>query len=243
MLKSKINKADFDALPEALKQYYKANGDHYLLESDDAVELRNAKDREAEARRIATERADRLQAEKDAAEAATNEALLAKAKKEKDVEALEASWQAKLDAAVNAEVTKRTKREDQLRELLVENKAIELANELSISPKLILPHIRERLAAELDGDKPITRVLDADKQPTAKTLAELKQEFIDNKDFASIIKGSKGSGGGAGGSGSGGGADGKKFTDLSETERVALHAENPVKFREMAHEAGITLPN
>lgn len=240
-LKSKITKAEFDALHDILKPEYKVSGDHYLLDSDEANELRAAKDRETEARRAEKERADRLQAEKDAAEEEARTAKLDKAKKDKDVEGLEASWNDKLTAAVAAEKVKTEKRENQLRKLLVDNQAISLANELSVSPKLILPHIRERLAAELDGDTPITRILDADGKPSAKTIADLKAEFIDNPDFKTIIKGSNANGGGAGGGNSGGGADGKKFSDLSETERVALHRENPTRYNEMAKAAGHNL--
>lgn len=243
MLKSKINKSEYEALPDALKEHYKQDGENYLLDSDDANELRSAKEREAEEARRQRERADSLQREKDEAERLRREAELSKAKKDKDVEALEASWKADLEAAVAAERRITEKREEQLRQLLVEQKATEIANEISISPRLLLPHIRERLRAEFDGEKPVTRVLDLEGKPTAKTLADLKQEFIDNKDFAAIIKGSNATGGGASGNGgSGGGASSKKFSDLTETERVTLHRENPTRFRELAREAGVTIP-
>jgi len=231
-LKSKLTKAEFEALPEALQEHYKADGDNYLLDSDDARELRAAKDRETEAARREKERADRLQAEKDEAERLRIEAETDKARKSKDVEALETSWKADKEAAVNAEKAVTARREEQLRNLLVENVALSIANEISTSPKIILPHIRERLTAELDGDKPLTRVLDGDGKPSAKSVDELKREFIDNKEFASIIKGSNASGGGASGGGSGGGAT-KKLSEMSEQERVALHRDNPDEFRRL----------
>lgn len=234
-LKSKITKAEFDALNDILKAEYKVSGDSYLLDSDEATELRAAKDRETEARKTEKARADALQVEKDTAEAARVEAERAKAAKDKDVATLEASYKAEADNRVNAEKVNTARRETQLRDLLVENKAIELANEISTSPVLILPHIRSRLRAELDGDKPITRVLDDKGEVSAKTLDDLKKELVDNAAFKAIIKASNASGGGAGGGGgSGGGADnGKKFSDLSETERVALHRENPTRFNEL----------
>jgi alanyl-tRNA synthetase len=233
-LKSKITKAEFDALNDVLKAEYKEKDGSYLLDSDEANELRQAKERESEARRLEKERADRLQTEKDAAEAATREAERLKAIKEKDLTTLEASYKSEKETAVAAEKAKTEKRESQLRELLVENKALELANEISTSPTLILPHIQKRLRAELDGDKPVTRVLDDKGEISAKTMDDLKKELVDNAAFKAIIKASNASGGGAGGGGgSGGGADGKKFTDLSEAERVALHRENPTRFNEL----------
>lgn len=237
-LKSKITKAEFDALNDVLKAEYKASGDSYLLDADDMNELRIAKDRETEARRLEKERADRLQGEKDTAEAARVEAERLKALKEKDVTTLEASYRAEKETAVNAEKLITAKREGQLRELLVENQAIALANEISISPILILPHIRARLKAELDGDKPITRILDDKGEVSAKTMEDLKKELIDNPNFKAIIKASNANGGGAGGGGgSGGGADGKKFSELSETERVTLYRENPTRFNELKNAA------
>lgn len=237
-LKSKITKAEFDALNDVLKAEYKANGDNYFLDADDMTELRAAKDRETEARRVEKERADRLQSEKDTAEAGRIEAERLKALKDKDVTTLEASYKAEKETAVNAEKAVTAKRESQLRDLLVENQAIAMANEISVAPTLILPHIRARLKAELDGDKPSTRVLDEKGDVSAKSLADLKKEFIDNPEFKSIIKASNANGGGAGGGGgSGGGADGKKFNDLTEAERTALYRDNPTRFNELKNAA------
>lgn len=242
-LKSKLTKTEFDALPDALKEHYKQDGDNYLLESDEAAELRAAKDREKEEARKQKERADTLQREKDEIERQAREAEAEKARKNKDVEALEASWKADKEAAILAERKNTEKREQQLRVLLEENEAVKIAAEISTSPKLILPHIRERLRAELDGEKPITRVLDAEGKPSSKTLDDLRQEFVDNKEFASIIKGSNASGGGANGNGgSGSGATSKSFKDMSEPERVALHRDNPTRYRELARESGIVIP-
>lgn len=241
-LKSKITKAEFDALEDAVKSHYRVNKEDsniYTLDTDDAAELRAARDAEAELARQQRERADRLQREKDEADERARQAALDKAKKDKDIEALEASWKADKEAAIAAERIKTEHREKQLRDMLVEQKALELAAEISIMPKLLSSVIRARLAAELDGDKPFTRVLDENGQPSAKTLDDLKKEFVDNAEYASIIRGTKASGGGATGNGnSGGGAASKKFSELTEAERVELARSNPEKFREMAKEAG-----
>lgn len=242
-LKSKVTKAEFDALPEALKEHYKEVGDHYLLDSDDAEELRKAKEREAEERKREKERADAAEKAQREAEERERVAKEEAAKKKGDIAALELSWKEKSEKAVADEKTKREATEAQLRMLLVDNVAISIANEISTSPKLIIPHLKARMAAELTGDKPITRVLDADGKPSALSLDDLKKEFVANADFAAIIKGSNANGGGAGGNGSGGGApSGKKIKDMTEAERTAMARSNPEGYRAMCKAEGILLP-
>lgn len=243
MLKSRLTKAEFDALPDALKEYYKAEGDVYLLQSDEAAELRAAKDREAERRAEAERERDRLKAEKDEADRKAQEvadaAAREKAKKDGDISALEQSWQAKVDAAKAEGKAEADKYKNMLTGLLVDKEAEALAAEISVSPKLLVPHIRGRLKAELEGEKPVTRVLDAAGQPSALTLAELKQEFVANPDFAAIIRGSNASGGGANGQHSGGGAAGKKISEMSEAEKVAYHRQNPAAYKQQALAEGL----
>ena len=233
MLRSRISATDFAALPEILQKEYKKDGDNYVLDSDDASELRTANTRAREERDEYKRRADQLETEKAEQVRLAQEAATAKAKKDKDVEALEASWKTEKETAINIEKANTVRRENQLSELLVENIALQIANEISTSPIIILPHIRARLLADLTGDKAITRVLDLEGKPSAKTLEDLKKEFIDNKDFASIIKGTNGSGGGASGNGSSGGAAHKSLKDMSETERLSMARDNPMRFREL----------
>jgi hypothetical protein len=79
---------------------------------------------------------------------------------------------------------------------LVDNAALALATKISTSPALLLPHIRLRLIADMTGDEPVTKVIGADGKPTDLTIDKLGEEFVANKDFATIIKASNGSGGG-----------------------------------------------
>lgn len=224
-LKSKITKAEFDALADALKAVYKELNGSYVLDSDDANELRVAKERSDAERTAEKARADALQATADAAAEALRQAELDAAKKKGDVAAIETSWQAKVDAAIAEGIKKLDAMKEKLRRLLVTNVALAMASEISNSPDLILPHIEKRLQADVDGDEPTTRVLGLDGKPTALKIDELKQEFVANEKFAAIVIGSKATGGGAGKGGNGGGAPtGKKISELNEAERVALHA-------------------
>jgi hypothetical protein len=239
VLKSKITKAEYDALSDALKAVYKLEGDTALLQSDDAAELRAAKDREAQRAREAEAERDRLKQEKATAEAAAaaaaEDAAREKAKKAGDITALETSWQGKVDA----EKQRGDKLENQLKTLLVNNEAIKLASEISVSPSLLIPIIERRLQADLTGEKPITRVLDVNGAPSAFNLDDLKKELVANKEFAAIIKGSNASGGGANGNNSGGGAAGKKIKDMTEAEKVAFHRANPAAYKEQARSEGL----
>lgn len=245
MLKSKITKAEYDALDAALKPFYKLEGDSALLQSDEATELRAAKDREKVRADEAEAEARRLKDEKTAADNAAAEATrLAneeKARKAGDITALETSWQGKLDAAVKVEKDRADKLEGQLRVLLVDNAALAIANEISTDPDLIMPVITKRLKAELDGDTAITRVLDADGKPSAANIDDLKKELVANTKYARIMKGSNASGGGAGGQQNGGGAPSgdKKISDMTEAERVAAHKADPVAYKQRAKAEGL----
>lgn len=238
MLKQRIDKTAFDLLPDVMKAEYKANPTNaaeYVLDAEDAREALAARDREKA-------RGDALQAQIDTingdlatARAAAEAAAVEANKKKGDIPALEASWQKKLDDAKVAADAAVEKLKGQLKQLLVHNKAIEIANQISTVPDLLVSTIEARLSAEIDGDTPITRVLDAAGKPSAISLDDLSKEFVANPRYASIIKANDASGGGAGGGGTGGGAPGgKKFSDMTEAERVTLNRNDPAAYRRLS---------
>lgn len=246
MLKTKITKAEFDALDAALKAFYKLEGSDYLLQSDDAAELRAAKQREADARKIAEDEVARLKKIADDAETARVQAETAaaeeKARKAGDTATLEKSWETKMNNAVKAATDRADKLEAQLRTVLVEKEANALAADISVSPSLLAPVIAARLEADLTGDKPVTRVKDANGQPSALNLADLRAELIANTEYSAIIKGTGANGGGAGGFKPGGGAA-KKISDMTETERVSFARTDSAAFRAQATAEGYALPS
>jgi hypothetical protein len=234
MLKSKITKAEYDALADALKAVYKQDGDNYLLQSDDAAELRAllATERD-ERKRLETEKAQREAAEEAARQEAARkeaEAAEALARKNNDIQALEASWSAKVEAAKQAGEQETQRLRTMLENVLVDKEAEALANKISTAPGLLKPAIKARLQADLTGDTPITRVLDANGKPSAANLAELEQELVANREYAAIIKGTNANGGGANGNGLGGGATSKKISEMTEAERVAAYRADPAAF-------------
>lgn len=124
------------------------------------------------------------------------------ARKTGDIATLEKSWEKKLTDQAAEYQAKVDRLSEHTTRTLVDNVAQSLASKISTAPALILPHIKARLQADFDGDEPKTRVLDGNGQPSALTIDDLAHEFIENKDFAAIITGSKASGG-AGVSGGG----------------------------------------
>lgn len=234
--KLKIDQAAYDALSDEHKALYKkADGAEHFdldLEPGEVPDVDGLKRKNAE-----------LLEEKKAEQRRREAAELERAKKDGDVTALETSWQTRLDTEVGAERAKVTGLEAQLQALTVGRAATELAAELAVvtngvsSAKALLPHIEKRLSMEVGQDGVAkVRVLDADGKPSAKTLDQLKDEFRADPVFAPLIQASKAGGSGADGGKGGGGAVTKAFADLSETERVALFREDPVKFKVMKAE-------
>lgn len=238
-LKAKISKAEHDKLPDALKSEYKADGDNFVLDvegAEDPAELRRARDREKEAARVAREEADAAKKRAEEAEAKLADGEQTDARKKGDIAALEKSWKDKADKIEKDGKEAADKLRGQMRNLLVRDKARELAEAISTAPELILPHIESRLSAEFEGDMPTTRVLDVDGKPSAASVDDLRKELVATPKFAAIIKASSASGGGAGNGGgsNGGGATDKSFGDLTERERIEFHQRDPQAFKQAA---------
>lgn len=123
-----------------------------------------------------------------------------------DVDKLENSWKEKLSKLQTDKDAQIAARDTTLQEILVDNKAIAIANAISNAPHLMIPHVKARLKAEMQDGKFVTRVLDKEGKPSALGIEELQKELVADKQFAPIIIQSKASGGGASGSNGGSGA-------------------------------------
>jgi hypothetical protein len=237
MLKGKITQAEFDALHEEIKKLYKKEGDAFLLQlspEDDLGALRRAKDREAQTAKDEKDRADKLQKQLEAIEGDD-------ARKKGDIAGLERSWEKKRDDAVAAVQAKLDGAKAFIEKMLVKDKAELLATKLGgkDNAEILTPHIEKRLKAEYaEGADPKTRVLDAAGGISALTLDDLEKEFVANPKFKSIIVVSNASGGASGDKGTGNSAvpNGKKFADLSETERIEWSKSDPAGFNRAVEE-------
>lgn len=112
--------------------------------------------------------------------------------------------------------------------MTVEATASAMAAELAVegSAKALLPHIRARMTMELRDGKPTAVILGPDGKPSALTVAELKQEFINDAAFAPLIVGSKASGAGGGKGGKGGGATTVDPAKMTNEEKAAYISEH-----------------
>lgn len=232
-LKRKITKADFDALNPLLQAEYKAEGVDYVLDAegfDDPAELKRAKDREVEARKVSDAKVKELET-KLATITDTD------ARRAGDIATLEKSWQAKLDKTIADSTLVVAGKDKFIQTTLVDSVAQSLASELAgESAIVLLPHIKARLSADLTGEKPLTRVLDNDGKPSAASVEDLKKEIAADNRFKAVVIASKASGGGAAGGGgrpNGGGAapSNKKFKELNDQERIDWHKRDPEGFK------------
>lgn len=227
-LKRKIEKSVWEDLNPEIKALYAEKNGAYVLDvesaEDDAAELKRAKDREAQGRKDEKKRADDLQAQLD--ELTGNDA-----KKRGDIETLEKSWKEKSEKEKAPLLAQIDKLKNVAVKSLADATADTLAKEISTVPSLMRKAIRERLAVDFDSDEPALRVLDATGKPSALSLDDLKKELVANKDFSSIIIGSKASGSGTSkdtkqqgqGSAQPQGANGqpKQFREMTPIEKVA----------------------
>lgn len=146
------------------------------------------------------------------------------AKKNGDFEALEKSYQEKLQAR-EAELNELYKQRDTQ---AVNNESQRLASQLADTPtnqKLLQRFIKDRLSV-VDGQ---VRVVDEEGKPSASTLDDLAHEFRTSGMYDSLLAGTRGSGTG----GSGLSAKGfKPAHEYTEAERIELATKNPELFRQ-----------
>lgn len=220
----KITKEQYDALSAEQKKLFKAEGDGYTMVGDTeiAAEARRARDRE---KTRADELATQLQEIKDQLEELQGN----DARKNKDIGAIEKSWQDKLTALKTTSDKTTAQLKQQIEKLLIDSSVESIANEIFTKPKRDARLIRERLKVEYDGETPIVRILDKEGKASALTLADLKKETVDNPEFADILVGSKATGsGGTGGENGAGGP--KQPKDYTEAERLHLYRTNRAEF-------------
>lgn len=233
-MKLNVNAEEYELLDDAIKAEYKKDGDGFSLTVDgleDTGALKRAKEHEKERRqKVEAE----LKEIKDQLTTKEDEIIdLRKGAVSKDdVEALERSYKEKLEKSEKEYSGRIQEAEGSLRSMLVDNVATKLANEISTVPELMSGAISARLTTEIVDGKATTRVLDQNGKPSALTVEELKKEFVANEKFSSIIVGSNASGSGAQGSGNGGGAA-KKFSEMSEADRVSLYKDSPDEYRKI----------
>lgn len=201
-----------DSLPDDVKKEYKKGNDgKFYLDVDgidDHPNVKGLKTSMENAKRERGEARDALAAVQTQLSSANDQLddMRRGAIPKADVEALENSWKTKLTTKETELGGKITKLSGALDKNLRQATATQLASELFVSTSLGLPYILPRLKVEEEGEEFVVKVLDANGQPSASTLEDLKKEMVQNKEFAPILRGTRASGGGANGGNGGGGA-------------------------------------
>lgn len=155
-----------------------------------------------------------------------------RARRERDVESLERSIKEKHQAELENYSARTAALQAQLEAQMVDNLALNLANQLSDTPALIMPHIKARLRAqEIDG-RWRTSVVDVMGNPTATTPDELVEQMRGDKQFAPLVRGTRAGGGGANGGNAnpggegGGGHEQHKFAGDDRVARARAKIQN-----------------
>lgn len=198
-MKRKISQAGYEELSDELKALYTKQGDSYVIlfedDEDDTGALKRAKDHEKARRKAAETEAKELRDKLKAFEEKEESDKEADLKKQGNFEELEASYKKKLADEKAARKADNDKYRSHIKRMLVDDVAYKIASEISTVPDLLAPKIAERLHVDFDGDIPNTRVLDIEGKISASTSEELKQEFLSNEKYSSILLASKASGG------------------------------------------------
>jgi len=252
-LKHKITSSEFETLSDELKKEYKIQADmSYQLDlgqgvyvtDRDPTGLMSALEAEREETRKAKAAADRLEAEKKAAEMA----------KITDVEELKKHFdnelkeiQKKAEAERREAEKQRVAQQQQAAEQVRKQRALEVASELfgSHAP-IMLPHVEAQLKA-VPGESPKVEIIDpASGQPSIdQSLENWKKSLSTNPLYSPMVVVSRASGGSANGGQSTGlpastTNDGKPktYADYKPAELLAIKREQPDVFQQLKSQKG-----
>lgn len=222
-----LTKEEFEKLPEAMQGEYTLTDDTatLTLEGHEDAFVERGKWQESEKHRKNAE-AKQLEVEKRETQ------LL------KDIEGAKGNEKKvqELRESHEKEVARiREENEAALKEIkagqhkaMIDAEATKFANQHFTVPSLVKDAIAKRLTVEEIDGQPVIRALEADGKASSKSLDQVQKEFLDNKEFSSIIKASQASGGGANPTegGKGGGAAKQvtrtQFEEMPQSERMTF---------------------
>lgn len=192
----KITKADFQKLPDAVQALYTEKGGDYLLDADDADELRAALDRERTEHKAAK---TRLEALKDIDPEQHRKLIeeATKAQRQRDLD--EKNFQKVLDEESVKSKGEISKRDEQITRLLGELEAEKVDGELTraisayqgAKPKLILPAAKQVVKLREVGGVRRAVVLDEKGNPRLKADAKDADDFMGPADLIAEMRNDK----------------------------------------------------
>jgi hypothetical protein len=222
-LKRKITKEEFTKLGKDVQTEYTAKDDGYILDLDgdeDPDELRRARDREKQTAKDLRKANKAMQDELDELKAKVGDDTGDDKRKKDDIEKLERSWKDKQDKIAKEGAEKVAKANDFIRKTMVDGVAKTMAATISTAPSLMHRAIADRLTVDFADDEPVLKVLGTDGKASSMTIEQLQKEIVANKEYATILIGSKASGAGGPRNGPelkpGGTGASEKVADLSK---------------------------
>lgn len=200
-LKFKLLSEEFALMDPVIQGLYSEKNGVYILNvegatsNDDIGELHRSKLRESQLR---------IAAEKKLAEMGSGQQSEEKPSgKTEDAKLLHEAWERKY----NSEVESLNSRLKSLTNQLTTKAHLDAANTIATelfgdNAPIMLPHVKARLSSDFVEDKAVVNVLDVDGNKSVSSLADLKNEFLTNDMFKSMLK-NKASGSGASNDGKG----------------------------------------
>jgi len=135
-----------------------------------------------------------------------------------------------------AEKEKVTKAE--VHKSMIREESNKFSGEKFTVPSAISRLYQDRLTVEEVDGVPVIRVLEADGKPSVKSLGDLQKEFLENKEFAIIVKATEANGGGANRGKRDGGAGSKRtiskdeLAGMSQEERTQAFVKDGARMSE-----------
>ena len=204
---------------EAKKEYTEKDGKFVLILEghEEAFVPKEKRDIEAEHRKTA---------EKNLADAQARETkLIADLEKaggsKTEIEAIRKQHLVEVDKikAEYAEKHKVTRGESH--KAMIREESNKFSAEKFTVPSAISRLYQDRLTVEEVDGVAVIRVLEADGKPSVKSLGDLQKEFLENKEFAPIVKATDANGGGANRSNRDGGAGSKRIISKDELDSMS----------------------
>ena len=227
-MKYKITKDDFEKLDEGTQVNYKQDGDNYVLKVEGMPDTAGLISRigQLESSMSALEKQNKTLQDEN------QQIKHTKATDDKDIDALNNSWQEKFDKLQNESQETISSLKSSLEDLTVGAEATRISSELAVqgSADVLRPHVKGRLKTEFVNGEVKTTVLGPDGKPSALTLSELADEFKANPAFAPLIVGTKANGSGHKNSGDGSSGTGERKTMTREAFRALDPEQRPGSF-------------
>jgi hypothetical protein len=237
-MKFKLTPDEHKALDESIQgEYTEKDGDFIL-------NLEGHEDHFAPKAKLHIAESHRREAEKKVAEGEAREAdLLSKlenADGKKAIEEIRANAQAQIDKVKAEYAEKEEAAKLESNKNLVAAEAGKFAGENFTIPSLIQDAYAKRLSVEEVDGKQVIRVLESDGTASAKSIVDLQKEFLDNAEYAPIIKAAQSSGSGATKDEHSGGSSAPKSVEFSLGNKKAATEAVIQKLAAAGHDVSIS---